>query len=206
MTLTDVRADPGDLTAITSRTRKMEGRVGMSDRPGDGAKRPQPIEGEIGILERRRIEAAVIGPLYNAMRQEIGEEKAQAILDRAIREVAITVARSFAARTPGGTSLRTFQDLHVLWTKDDALTIEVLDATEERFDYNVHRCRYAETYRELGLGHIGHLLSCNRDGVFCHGYDTRIELTRTQTIMQGASHCDFRYRLAGPKKPGRDEP
>ncbi|MNW12143.1 hypothetical protein D3C71_2097590 [compost metagenome] len=57
------------------------------------------------------------------------------------------------------------------------------------------RCRYAETYREMGLGHIGHLLSCNRDGVFCTGYDPRITLERTQTVMQGASHCDFRYRL-----------
>ena len=57
------------------------------------------------------------------------------------------------------------------------------------------RCRYAEMYREMGLGHIGHLLSCNRDGVFCTGYDPRIKLERTQTLMQGATHCDFRYRF-----------
>jgi hypothetical protein len=93
--------------------------------------------------------------------------------------------------------------LQDLGTQDDALTIEILTATEERFDYNVHRCRYAETYREMGLGAIGHLLSCNRDGTFCQGYDPRIKLTRTQTIMGGASHCDFRYVLtkdeAGPE-------
>ena len=47
----------------------------------------------------------------------------------------------------------------------------------------------------MGLGAIGHLLSCNRDGAFCTGYDDRIRLERTQTIMEGASHCDFRYRL-----------
>jgi hypothetical protein len=39
------------------------------------------------------------------------------------------------------------------------------------------------------------VLSCNRDATFCEGYDPRIKLTRTQTIMGGASHCDFRYRL-----------
>jgi hypothetical protein len=49
-------------------------------------------------------------------------------------------------------------------------------------------------YKDMGLGEIGHLLSCQRDGTFCQGYDERLELTRTQTIMQGASHCDFRYR------------
>ena len=34
----------------------------------------------------------------------------------------------------------------------------------------------------MGLGDIGALLSCNRDGAFCEGYDTRLELTRTQTM------------------------
>ncbi len=47
----------------------------------------------------------------------------------------------------------------------------------------------------MGLAHIGHLMSCNRDGTFCEGYDPRLKLTRTQTIMQGASHCDFSYRF-----------
>ena len=55
----------------------------------------------------------------------------------------------------------------------------------------------AETYRAMGLGEIGDILSCNRDGAFCEGSDPRIALTRTQTIMSGASHCDFRYR-SGP--------
>jgi len=34
-----------------------------------------------------------------------------------------------------------------------------------------------------------------RDGAFCEGYHTPIKLTRRQTIMQGADHCDFRYRF-----------
>jgi hypothetical protein len=46
----------------------------------------------------------------------------------------------------------------------------------------------------MGLGEIGHLLSCNRDRAFCEGYDPKLKLERTQTIMQGASHCDFKYR------------
>ena len=47
----------------------------------------------------------------------------------------------------------------------------------------------------MGLGDIGDLLSCNRDGDFCIGYNPEMELERTQTIMKGASHCDFRYRM-----------
>ena len=152
-------------------------------------------DAELGILARRKIEAGIIAPIYAEMCAQLGKSKAQAILDRAIREAAMAAARSFAAKTPGGTSLRSFQDLLHLWTQDDALSIDVLKATETEFHFNVHRCRYAETYREMGLGPIGHLLSCNRDGAFCDGYDPRIKLERTQTLMQGASHCDFRYRL-----------
>ena len=57
------------------------------------------------------------------------------------------------------------------------------------------RLRYPEMYREMGLGEIGHLLSCQRDATFCEGYDKRLKLERTQTIMQGASYCDFKYKL-----------
>lgn len=162
-----------------------------NERPGSRA----AMDGEIGILSRRTIEAGIIAPIYAEMCRQIGEEKAQSILDTAIRNAAIKAGKDFAARTPGGTSLKTFQELQDLWTQDDALVIEVTKATDEEFHYNVKRCRYAETYREMGLGHIGHLLSCNRDGVFCTGYDPRITLERSQTVMEGASHCDFKYRF-----------
>lgn len=154
------------------------------------------MEGEIGILARRKIEAGIIAPIYEEMCNEVGEERAKAILDRAIRKAAIKAAAGFAAKTPGGTSLRTFQQLQDLWTQDDALQVEIVKATDEEFHYNVKRCRYAETYREMRLGHIGHLLSCNRDAAFCVGYDSRIRLERTQTLMEGASHCDFKYRFS----------
>jgi hypothetical protein len=78
-------------------------------------------------------------------------------------------------------------------TKGGALEIEVTEETEKTFAFNVTRCRYAETYKAMGLGEIGHLLSCNRDGAFCEGYDPKLKLARSQTIMQGASHCDFKY-------------
>jgi hypothetical protein len=35
------------------------------------------------------------------------------------------------------------------------------------------------------------------------GLDTDVQLTRTQTIMQGASHCDFRYVLTQREKDTR---
>ncbi len=150
---------------------------------------------DLGILARRKIEAAVIAPIYDEMRKAIGEAKARAILGAAIRSAAIAAGAEMAARAPGGADLESFKSILRLWTKDDALTIEVVADEPGVFDFNVKRCRYAETYRAMGLGEIGDLLSCCRDGAFCEGYDPRISLTRTQTIMGGASHCDFRYRV-----------
>jgi L-2-amino-thiazoline-4-carboxylic acid hydrolase len=164
----------------------------------DTVRQGAPVhDNDVGILQRRRIEAAIIAPLYEAMRAEIGEAKAQAILDRVIRGAAIAAAKGFADRTPGGATMESFRQIQELWTRDDALTIEVLTETEDRFDFNVHRCRYAEAYREMGLGAIGHLLSCNRDGAFSEGYNPGLEFKRTQTIMGGAAYCDFRYRMHG---------
>jgi hypothetical protein len=154
----------------------------------------KPADVELGILARRKIEAAIIAPIYDEMRRALGEEKARDILSRAIRRAAIDAGREFASRAGGGADLESFKAILPLWTKDDALTIEVIDEKPGVFDFNVKRCRYAETYRAMGLGDIGDILSCNRDGAFCEGYDPRIKLKRTQTIMRGASHCDFRYR------------
>lgn len=155
---------------------------------------------DLGILARRKIEAAIIAPIYDEMRQAIGEDKAREILRNAIRRAAVEAGKEMAERAPGGADLESFKAILPLWTKDEALTIEVLNDAPGTLDFNVKRCRYAETYRAMGLGEIGAILSCNRDGAFCEGYDPRIKLTRTQTIMGGASHCDFRYRSDPPER------
>jgi len=154
---------------------------------------------DLPTLVKRKLQAQVIGPIYEEMASQIGEEQAAAILDAAIRKAAVAEGRAFAAKAPGGvTSMRDFISLYDLWTADGALEIEVLEATDEKFDFNVTRCRYAETYREMGLGRIGHLMSCNRDGTFCEGYDPNITLDRAQTIMAGAPCCTFRYTYNRP--------
>lgn len=147
------------------------------------------------ILEQRRIEAAFAKKIYDVLEAELGTETARRLLGTAVIEAARAAGADFADKAGGPTDLLAFADLLSLWQKDDALVIDWLDVEPGVLNFNVTRCRYAETYRELGVGGIGDLLSCNRDGEFCTGYDPRMKLTRTQTIMGGASHCDFRYTL-----------
>ncbi|CAI1550722.1 Uncharacterised protein [Serratia proteamaculans] len=157
---------------------------------------------ELGILARRRIEAEIIKPIYQILVREIGKERAQAVIGEAIENAAIEAGKNFAAQEPNGADLQSFAALQYLWEKDDALQVKVINQDPQHFDYDVTRCRYAEMYHQMGLGEIGHLLSCARDSQFIVGYAPDVELQRTQTIMSGASCCDFRYtaKSQGEKK------
>jgi len=146
------------------------------------------------MLEKRRIEAAILKNVYETLRETHGEAVARQTVADSVRRSSIEQAAEFAAKVGGKTSLRSFIDRQGQWRMGDALTTEVKEQTDKTYVYHVTRCKYAEMYREMGMGDIGHLLSCNRDGTFCEGYDPKLKLTRTQTIMQGASHCDFSYR------------
>jgi len=137
------------------------------------------------ILTQRRIEAAFAKGIFDEMKAELGEETARRILTNAV----VKLAKSAPAGLDG------FRAVLPRWTAEDALAIDVVKSTPTEFHFNVTRCRYAEMYRELGIPELGAILSCNRDGAFCEGFDPRLKMARTQTLMGGASHCDFRYRM-----------
>jgi hypothetical protein len=57
-------------------------------------------------------------------------------------------------------------------------------------------------YKKIGAPELGFLLTCSADTDFFYaeGFGANVRLTVTQTIMQGASHCDFRYALKKNEK------
>ncbi len=155
------------------------------------------------LLDQRTIEARIVGPLVEAFRFEFGEEKTLEVLRRVVADLARQSGADLARRL-GEASLTAFASTLQVWTEGEALEVNVLEQTDERFDFNVKRCRYAEMYRELGLEKLGSSLSCLRDFALVEGFNPRIELTRTQTIMEGADHCDFRFRRV-EQEDGEDQ-
>lgn len=150
----------------------------------------------IPVLEKRRMQAQVIKPIWEVLVARLGETTARDILDKAIRKAAVEEGRMMAAASPGGdTSMPAFIRLYDNWKTGGALETQTLTADADRFDFDVTRCRYAEMYREMGLEAIGDLLSCNRDGTFVEGYNPDITMEREHTIMQGHGRCTFRYRM-----------
>lgn len=76
-----------------------------------------------------------------------------------------------------------------------AMTMRFIEETERSLCFDVVRCRYAELYEQAGMKNLGFCLSCSRDEPFTKGFNPRMRLVRTQTIMQGSSICDFRFLL-----------
>ena len=149
----------------------------------------------IPIIEQRRIEANVLASVYEELKARRGEAEARSVIGEAVTRAAIRQGESFAGELDHPANFTDFSAILPNWTAGGALEMTVLEAGPETLSFNVTRCRYAEMYRAMGLGDIGDLLSCNRDGAFCEGFNPKMKLSRTQTIMSGASHCDFRYSM-----------
>lgn len=158
------------------------------------------------IIERRRIEAEILGHVYTVLKARVGEAEARAVIGAAVSRSAIEQGARFREALGHDPDLADFGAILPNWTSGGSLELEVAHAAPDRLDFDVTRCRYAEMYREMGLGEIGHLLSCNRDGDFCVGFNPKMRLTRTETIMGGAKRCDFRYRLDVDTAPAEDCP
>lgn len=153
---------------------------------------PADTLNEIGVLKRREIEARVLMPVLERLSQEFGRERVFGLARDVIVEVARAQGRELAGQM-GGNTVAHFAASTENWRKGNAYEMDVLAQTDERYDFNVTRCRYAEMYRALGIAEVGELLSCNRDFALIEGFNPDIKLTRTQTIMEGAPHCDFRF-------------
>lgn len=152
----------------------------------------------VSHLQRRKIEGRVLVPFIAVCREKLGEEVTRelvsAFIQKASREDGVKSAERFGGDMAG---LRRIAE-EVWGGPDGGIDIEVLRQDAERFDFNVTRCGYAGLYKEWGLSELGFQLQCSRDHAMLQGFNDDIALERTQTIMQGAACCDFRFRKKAP--------
>ncbi|MFN0316040.1 MAG: L-2-amino-thiazoline-4-carboxylic acid hydrolase [Burkholderiales bacterium] len=144
-------------------------------------------------LERRKIEAGVLIPMIQAFQRAVGKERANEIAREVIAELARKDGEAWAQRF--GTGLGGLEKAADLWASGGSLVTEQVEKSDEKLGFNVTRCQYAEFFKDLGLPELGYLFHCNRDFAMAGGFGGNITLKRTQTIMEGASHCDFRFTL-----------
>ena len=149
----------------------------------------------LALIHRRAIEAEMAAALIDGYAAVIGQDQALKIAGSVIRNIARQTGHRLATER-GSNSLADLAELiSQLWCAEDALQVEILRQAPSQLYFNVIRCRYAEQYEQMGLKELGFCLSCNRDGALCEGFNPQIRLQRSQTIMQGAPFCDFRFDL-----------
>jgi hypothetical protein len=163
------------------------------------------LQRRLPLIERREIEARIVGPLVRAFAAEFGLERTLAIVGTLIRDLARQDGAELA-RVLGEQTLEAFAASLDRWRENGALEIKILEQSPTQLSFDVTRCRYAEMYRALGLADLGASLSCERDFALAEGFNPEIQLTRTQTIMGGAPCCDFRFQMAGRTDPAADDP
>jgi hypothetical protein len=165
------------------------------------------------MLDRAKIQADVLVPLLRAFREELGVERAKRIAWKGLEKWRTDTIRELAKSLPSeATNPERFLALHQAGLPDigDAIDFKWLQGesalekgkleANERLEFNITGCRFAQFFRELGEPELGFALLCSGDDTIADEVGKGdIEFRRTKTIMQGGDHCDFRYAL---KKKG----
>ena len=150
---------------------------------------------KISLIEQRVIEARALVPVIRALGEKIGMDEAKALV-QATHEKASREYGEGCARERGSNTMADLAEIVSSWSEGGALEEEILERTETTYAFHVTRCLYAERYKEMGMEEFGYCLSCCRDEPFARGFNPKIRFERNQTLMEGASHCDFRFTLA----------
>ena len=149
---------------------------------------------DVPVIQQAKIQAQVLVPLVKALQEELGKERANDLVRRALGDIYRRYGEEFW-RTKNERNLgKIMASGLATFASENALDYRVIEQSQDAFEFDVTGCRYAEFYRELGELELGFLLVCSADLPMAEGFGPDIKLTRTQTIMQGASSCDFRYK------------
>ena len=152
---------------------------------------------DVPVIQQAKIQAQVLVPLVKALQAELGAERASALVRGALGDLYRRYGEEFW-RTKNEKNLGTIMASGLAtFAREDALDYTVIEQSQDAFAFDVTGCRYAEFYKALGEPELGFLLVCSSDFPMAEGFGPDIKFMRTQTIMQGASHCDFRYRRLG---------
>ena len=149
---------------------------------------------DVPLIEQVKIQAQVLVPLVRTLQAELGEERANALVRKSLGAIYRRYGEKWWRDHGSGPFDAKMRSVFDTFSAGGALDYEVVEHTKDTFDVNVTGCRYAKFYQELGEPELGFLLVCAADVPMAEGFGGEVQLTRSQTIMQGADHCDFRYR------------
>jgi hypothetical protein len=150
----------------------------------------------VSAIDRAKIQAEVLVPIFRRLESTMGRPEALALLGAAIGDMVRASTAAWVRPMDHDQAVAvTWRGIRTKanWETMHPLVVEERQTSGEVAEFDVVECGYATFFNEIGEPDLGFLLTCSADH---HMLDLfpEIELTRTQTRMQGAAYCDFRYR------------
>lgn len=165
-------------------------------KPGSDVLAPLFADTDLPLFARVKMQAEVLVPVLRAFRAEFGKEQADQVATEALREWSAELYREIGSRVPGSPRRKweTINAAVMARIAGDG-DMRVVNQSPDSYDFDVTRCRYAEFFRELEEPELGALLVCQMDHDIEAVGRPDVTVQRTQTLMKGASYCDFRIRM-----------
>ena len=148
-------------------------------------------------FDTRFIEAMKLSKI---LRQELGEERAFELISKKAYEA----ETEFGKEIKGDKPITTKEDLSNIFRKlldtpyfKRSNKVEIHDNSDEGFNYTVHNCIWAHTFRKHDESELGYHMICHGDYGIANGLGKNVELRRNMTLMQGDPCCDFMWLWRG---------
>jgi hypothetical protein len=137
-------------------------------------------------------------PVLQGLAKELGEERFLEVLKQVVSETALKAGQDTARHLP----CNDFDAFNASMREPShfarhILTVEIIEDTPQAVEVKVTECLWAKTFREMGAAEIGYQLICHRDYADCQGFNPKITLTRSKTLMQGDDCCNQRFVWEG---------
>ena len=149
---------------------------------------------EVHELAFRRLLIPILQNLSNS----IGKSEFIGMLMKANSEISTHRGENWAKRVPEN-DLSTYTSHFKKPSRfsEHTSTYEILEFTEKVVEVKYTECICATIFREANASDIGYAAICHGDFAVAQGFNPKIKLIRTKTLMQGDDCCNHRYVWEG---------
>src|SRR5207253_2571454 len=141
------------------------------------------VDPRVSLLDKTRMQAQVLVPVLRALRAELGKDRADAIVKRALRDWSTQLFASIGESIEGSPR-RKWATMHTALAEvtEREVDVEMHRHDKEVLEFDVTRCRFAEFFRALGEPDLGALLVCETDVDIAAAGGGEVSFDRSQTI------------------------
>jgi hypothetical protein len=139
-------------------------------------------------------------PVLIELSDVIGREKMIEIIKKVSYRQNFQSGQNWAKRVPEAnlaTMMRRFRNPNPNGMLENTDPWEIVEDTETVLELSMTECLTAVVFREEGAADIGYATVCHADFALPQGFNPKIRLVRTKTLMEGDDCCNHRYEWTG---------